>query len=165
MCYRCGACNRSVDRGAPPVAHPRRVRLTRRRLHCPLRDRGQTVLAKEGILGGHSLVHTAKTTKPLLDVPMQPGDSLLINDRDIYHSVSNITLAPGHTFGHRDVILITARPWPTNSAGELIDDVANAQLSLLEGVIEDPEPHHEVRFAMRSWGERLGKIGRFLVGA
>lgn len=122
-------------------------------------------MAKEGIVGGHSLVHTHKTTKPLLDVPMQPGDSLLINDREIYHSVSNITLSPGHTFGHRDVILITARPWPTNAAGELVDDVANAQLALLEGVVEDPEPGHEGRLALRSWGERLGKLGRFLTGA
>lgn len=99
-----------------------------------------TVIARHGVEGGHSFVHTSKKEPPLLDVPMSAGDSLLINDRAVFHSVSNVTAVPGFATGHRDVILVTARPWPTNAAGELIDDVADAQLALLEGAIEVPAP-------------------------
>lgn len=99
-----------------------------------------TVIARDGVEGGHSLVHTGKKELPLLDVPMSAGDSLLINDRAVFHSVSNVSCAPGFSRGHRDVILVTARPWPTNKAGELIDDVANTQLAMLEGSIEVPNP-------------------------
>jgi hypothetical protein len=115
-----------------------------------------TIISRVGVTGGHSLVHTGKKEKPLLDVPMSAGDSLLINDRAVFHSVSNVTAAPGYSVGHRDVVLITARPWPTNKAGELIDDVANAQLALLEGTIEVPNPE-QAKSVWRILRERVGR--------
>lgn len=97
-----------------------------------------TVIAREGITGGHSLVHSAKHAPPMLDVPMAAGDALLINDRDIFHSVSPIRVANGFSRGHRDVILITGRPWPTDTDGNLVDDVQE-HLQGLEGFKEAPE--------------------------
>jgi len=122
-----------------------------------------TVINRHCIDGGHSLVHTGKLDKPLLDVPMGPGDSLMINDRAVYHSVSNVTVAHGCALGTRDVVLVTARPWPTNAEGELVDDVTNAQLSLLEGTLEVPEPApHEVDSS--EWG-MFSAMRRVLRGA
>mmetsp|Transcript_33946 Transcript_33946/g.79940 ORF Transcript_33946/g.79940 Transcript_33946/m.79940 type:complete len:214 (+) Transcript_33946:406-1047(+) len=102
------------------------------------------VVSRLGVEGGHSLVHSGKKEAPMLDVPMAAGDTLFINDRAVYHSVTNVSAVPSvEEGGHRDVIIITLRPWPTDAAGELVDDVALAQLSLLEGTLEVPAPEED----------------------
>mmetsp|Transcript_1596 Transcript_1596/g.4080 ORF Transcript_1596/g.4080 Transcript_1596/m.4080 type:complete len:186 (+) Transcript_1596:439-996(+) len=94
-----------------------------------------TIVAREGIDGGSSRVHTGKYDDPLLDVPMTPGDTLIINDQAVMHSVSNITISTGQTVGHRDVIVITARPWATGEA----DEMEAGLLAQLEGTVEAPD--------------------------
>lgn len=94
-----------------------------------------TIIDRQGIEGGSSRVHTGKYDEPLLDVPMIPGDSLIINDEAVMHSVSNITVVPGREVGHRDVIVITARPWASGEAGEEEARI----LASLEGTVESPD--------------------------
>jgi len=97
-----------------------------------------TVIDREGIEGGASLFYASKDQPPILEVPMEAGDAVVINDKALFHAVEGIRPAPGHAKGHRDVILLTGRPWPTDAQGNLIDDVA-LHLSQLEGSREAPE--------------------------
>lgn len=125
-----------------------------------------TVVARHGVVGGHSLVHAGKQARPLLEVPMAAGDSLLVDDRAVFHSVSNVSCAPGFARGHRDVVVVTARPWPTNAAGGLVDDVADAQLGLLEGAREVPDPGAGEAGGGRGFLALLrAKVGRTLASA
>jgi len=90
-----------------------------------------TVIGREGIQGGHSRVHTGKYDQEIVDIPLKPGDALVVNDDAVFHSVSNITVLPGVAQGHRDVLVIVARPWGHHAA--------EAAALELEGSRESPD--------------------------
>ncbi|KAJ1639727.1 2OG-Fe dioxygenase-domain-containing protein [Pavlovales sp. CCMP2436] len=117
------------------------------------------VVSRLRVEGGHSLVHPGKKEAPMLDVPMAAGDTLFINDCAVCNTVTNVSGVPRvEEGGHRDVIIITIRPWPTDTAGELVDDVALAQLALLEGTLEEPAPEED-SVAKSFWQLFLERLG------
>lgn len=97
------------------------------------------VVSRRGIAGGHSRLHTGKYDAELIDIPMHPGDALIINDDSVFHSVGDISLASDHEEGeaaYRDVLVIVARPKAMAPP--------DVELDGLEGVKESAAPTEAV---------------------
>ena len=68
------------------------------------------LIERYGITGGDSLV-TDNDKRPLVRLTLTDRlDTVTVSDKDVYHQVKPIEVAPGESEGYRDVLLIDFTP-------------------------------------------------------
>ncbi len=68
------------------------------------------LIERQGVAGGESLV-TDNDKRPLVRMTLTDClDTVTVSDKDVYHQVAPIKVAPGESEGHRDVLLIDFTP-------------------------------------------------------
>lgn len=58
---------------------------------------------------------------------VEENQAALLNDRMMYHYVSHIGTAPGHTQGHRDIVVIAISKWSERWYGDNFEDDVKAE--------------------------------------
>ncbi len=68
------------------------------------------LIERRGITGGESLV-TDNDKRPLVRTTLTDClDTVIVSDKDVYHQVKPVEVAPGESEGYRDVLLIDFTP-------------------------------------------------------
>ncbi len=69
---------------------------------------------KQSVSGGISTIHESEDGPAMFETTLEPGNALLIKDREIYHMVSPIESIEKGATGYRDMILMGFHKWERN---------------------------------------------------
>ncbi|MEU8901363.1 2OG-Fe dioxygenase family protein [Nocardia sp. NPDC048505] len=77
------------------------------------------VLARTDVEGGRMRLWRAPAdTEPVWQGTLQPGDAALLDDRALYHDVTDIVAGPGVDAGSRDILIVSFSRWAEKWYGE-----------------------------------------------
>ncbi len=101
-------------------------------IHCDGHDYVMiAVFNRHNIIGGEmSLFKDIEGEDCFFKGVVQMNQAALLNDRKMYHYVSNIDPAPGHSYGHRDIVVIAISKWSERWYGDDFEqDALNTEMA------------------------------------
>ncbi|MCM6778781.1 2OG-Fe dioxygenase family protein [Nocardia sp. CDC159] len=78
-----------------------------------------SVLNRTNVVGGQMrLWRDPQDTQPLWEGTLQPGDAALLDDRAVYHDVTDIVPGPEGDTGSRDILIVSFSRWDEKWYGD-----------------------------------------------